>query len=200
MNSETDILKRTYALIAELWCSPQDTRPTDLRNDLGAVVQELRALDEESSKALGRFAEEYAISEEEYVDLFELEPKCSLYLGSHVFDEPKTCAQAAVSDRNAYMIELSGVYRHFGFAPNGKDLPDYLPMMVDFLSLTAQSGGDPVREKLLREYILPYFPPLRKRLEETKPSYVHLLEALERIVNHELRTRAADHRPSEGNV
>ena len=65
---------------------------------------------------------------------------------------PKTCANAAVSDRNGYMIELVGIYNHFGQKPNEKELPDYLPLMVDFLSMTTESRDDPIRDKLIKEY------------------------------------------------
>ena len=128
---------------------------------------------------------ETPISEEEYVDLFELAPRCSLYLGSHVFEEPETCDKAAVSNRNMYMIELQGIYRHTGLMLNGKELPDYLPLMVEFLSLTAGSE-DPIREKLIKEYILPYLPPIRSKLEELKTPYIYLLGALERVLKLDL--------------
>jgi hypothetical protein len=31
-----------------------------------------------------------------------------------------TCANAAVSDRNGYMIDLTGIYKHFGQMPKAK--------------------------------------------------------------------------------
>ncbi len=153
------------------------------------AVKNLEEIDKESAMSISRFLGEDAIFEEDYVDLFELDPKCSLYLGSHTYDEPTTCANAAVSDRNGYMIELVGIYNNFGRKPNGKDLPDYLPLMVDFLSLTAESNDDPVRDKLIQEYILPFLPPLRARLEELKTPYLYLLDALEKVMNTEQETR-----------
>jgi nitrate reductase assembly molybdenum cofactor insertion protein NarJ len=85
------------------------------------------------------------------------------------------------------MIDLHGVYRHFGRAPNGKELPDYLPLMAEFLSLTAGSRGDAVRTEFLREYFLPFLPPMRKRLEQLDTRYRHLLDALAGLVRHELK-------------
>ena len=184
-------LKDTYALIAELWCSPPetDTEREEIKHDAEKVVERLKSTDEEIVTLLSRFLRENAISEEDYIDLFELEPQCPLYLGSHTYDEPKTCANAAVSDRNGYMIELVGIYKHFGQKLDGRELPDYLPLMVDFLSLTAESKDDPVREKLIREYFLPFLPPMRSRLEELKTPYLYLLDALEKVVNVELKTQ-----------
>ena len=182
------ILQDVYALIAELWCNPLDSdiNKGGIDNDTKEVVTRLADIDEESAELLTTFLGEQAILEEDYIDLFELDPKCPLYLGSHSYDEPKTCANSAVSDRNEYMIELAGVYGHFGQKNNGMELPDYLPLMVDFLSLTAGSESDSVRDKFINEYLLPFLPPLRSRLEELKTHYLHLLDALDRVINIEL--------------
>ncbi|MFQ5547607.1 MAG: nitrate reductase molybdenum cofactor assembly chaperone [Woeseia sp.] len=184
------ILKDVYALIAELWCSPYEADATwdDIRKHAEEVVKRLESISKESAKLLSTFLRQNAIAEEDYIDLFELDPQCALYLGSHSYDEPKTCAGSAVSDRNEYMIELTGIYKHFGQLPNGKELPDYLPLMVDFLSLTAESKDDPVREKLIKDYFLPYLPPMRSRLEELRTPYLYLLDALEKIVSMESKT------------
>ncbi len=188
---QEQILKDVYALIAELWCTPPeaDAKREEIKKDAEDVVKRLVSIDKESAMLLSRFLTENAISEEDYIDLFELEPQCPLYLGSHTYDEPKTCANAAVSDRNGYMIELTGIYKHFGQMPNGKELPDYLPLMVDFLSLTAESKDDPVREKLIKEYFLPFLSPMRSRLEELRTPYLYLLDALEKVINIELKTQ-----------
>jgi nitrate reductase delta subunit len=169
-----------YAVLADLWLSPRDVDPAELRRRAAAVMPDLERGDPEAAASLARFLEAQ-VSEEEYVGLFELDPRCPLYLGSHSFDEPKTCAQAAVSDRNGYMIELLGIYRHLGLIATGDELPDYLPLMVEFLGLTAGSD-DPVRERLIREYLLPFLPPIRSRLEELQSPYGHLLDALERVL------------------
>jgi len=185
---ERRILKDVYALIAELWCNPPepDSSGEEIRKNADDVVKRLEGIDEESAKLLSKFLGKEAIAEEDYVDLFELDPQCALYLGSHSFDEPKTCANAAVSDRNGYMIELVGIYNHFGRKPNGDELPDYLPLMVDFLSLTTESKDDPVRGKFINEYILPHLPPMRSKLGKLETPYLYLLEALEKILNIEL--------------
>ena len=190
MNQE-QFLADFYALIAELWCGPPeaDAKREEINKDAEEVVKRLEGIDKETAMSLSRFLMENAIPEEDYIDLFELEPQCPLYLGSHTYDEPKTCANAAISDRNGYMIELTGIYRHFGQKPNGKELPDYLPLMVDFLSLTTESKDDPVRDKLINEYILPFLPPMRTRLGKLKTPYLHLLDALEKVINIDLETQ-----------
>jgi nitrate reductase delta subunit len=183
----TQILKYVYALIAELWCSPPEEEEKREGNKKNAeeVVKKLESIDKEGAMMLSSFLAENDISEEDYVDLFELNPLCPLYLGAHTYDEPKTCAGAGVSDRNEYMIDLVGIYKHFGRKPDLTELPDYFPLMINFLSLTTESKDDPVRDKLIEEYILPFLPPMRSRLERLKTPYLHLLDALERVISIE---------------
>jgi nitrate reductase delta subunit len=190
-NGGTQILKDAYSLMAELWCSPPETdaQREQIKRDAEDVVVRLESVDRESAMTLSRFLGENTISEEDYIDLFELDPRCALYLGAHTYEEPKTCATAAVSDRNEYMIELVGIYNHFGQKPNGTELPDYLPLMVHFLALTADSKGDPVRNKLCNEYLLPLLPPMRSRLGELETPYLHLLDALEKVIKIDLNTK-----------
>ena len=198
--SKTDgnqILKEAYALMAELWCTPPeaDAEREEIKKEAEGVVERVGSIDQESAALLSRFLHENALSEEEYVDLFELAPQCALYLGSHTYDEPNSCANAGVSDRNGFMIELKGIYRHFGQTPSQTELPDYLPLMVDFLALTAESKDDTVRGKFITEYLLPFLPPMRSRLKELKTPYLHLLEALEKVINIDLKTQALPEPP-----
>lgn len=182
-----------YAVLAELWCSPQDVDQADLRDRAEALVPVLERVAPAAAASLARFLEQ-PVSEEEYLQLFELDPRCSLYLGSHSFEEPTTCAQAGVSDRNGYMIELVGIYRHLGLTPTPEELPDYLPLMIEFLALTAGSD-DPVREKLIREYILPHLAPVRAKLAELPCPHGHLLDALERVLRIDVGAETMeDHR------
>ena len=186
MSEVVQVLRDVYASMAELWCSPQDDDIEEVKGRAEEAITGLEGIDKEGAALLSQFLEN-PIPEEEYVELFELDPQCPLYLGSHAFEEPETCAQAAVSDRNGYMIELLGIYGHLKLKPNGKELPDYLPLVVEFLSLVAGSE-DPIREKLIKDYILPFLPPIRSRLEELKTNYLYLLDALERVLRLDLVT------------
>ena len=183
-------LKDVYSLIAELWNSPPENnkKREKIKKDAEKVIKKLKNINSESAVLLSKFLKENKISEEGYIDLFELDPQCPLYLGSHTYDEPKTCANAAVSDRNKYMIELNAIYKHFGKSPNGKELSDFLPLVVDFLSLTVESNTDPVRGKLIREYLLPFLPPMRSKLKELKTPYVYLIDVLSNVMNIDLKT------------
>ena len=93
-------LSNVYSLIAELWCSPpeDDVQRQEIKSDAEEMARRLVSIDKESAQLLSRFLQENTISDTDYIDLFELEPQCSLYLGSHSYEEPQTCANAAVSD------------------------------------------------------------------------------------------------------
>jgi len=184
------ILKDVYSLMAELWCSPSEmkAKKDEIKKDTKGVIKKLENIDKESAILLRKFLEENTISDESYIDLFELDPQCALYLGSHKYDEPKMCANAAVSDRNKYMIELKAIYKHFRKIPDEKELPDYLPLMIDFLSLTIESKDDSVRGKFIKEYLLPFLPLIHSKLKELKTPYVYLIDALDKIINIDLKT------------
>lgn len=187
MSDHVQALQDIYAALADAWCSPQDIDGQAVATAVSEASARWGGLDREGAALLARFLAN-PISEEEYVELFELDPRCALYLGSHTFDEPQTCAHAGLSDRNGYMTELLGIYRHLGMAPNGRELPDYLPLVVEFLALTAGSE-DAIRDKLILEYVLPYLPPVRARLEALKSPYVDLLDVLERVMRLDLEAR-----------
>lgn len=184
------ILKDVYSLMAELWCSPSEmnAKKDEIKKDTKGVIKKLEKIDKESAVLLRKFLEENTISDESYIDLFELDPQCALYLGSHKYDEPKMCANAAVSDRNKYMIELKAIYKHFRKIPDERELPDYLPLMIDFLSLTIELKDDSVRGKFIKEYLLPFLPLIHSKLKELKTPYVYLIDALDKIVNIDLKT------------
>ena len=185
MSDKTQVLRDVYVALAELWSSPQDIDQEKADGLISEALARWESIDEAGPTCLSRFLQA-PVPETDYVDLFELDPRCALYLGSHTFDEPTTCAGAATSDRNGYMLELGGIYKHFGMTLNGKELADYLPLMMEFLALSAESE-DPIRDKLIREYILPYLPPMRSKLEELKTPYLYLLDALERTLKFDLK-------------
>ena len=189
-NEKNKTIKDVYKLMSELWCSPSETNTTNIKKEAEEIIIKLEHINKEAAILLRKFLDENTISDEHYIDLFELDPKCSLYLGSHSYDEPKTCAGAGVSDRNKYMIELRAIYKHFKKIADEKELPDYLPLMIDFLSLTIDSKNDPVRGKFIKEYFLPFLSPVHSKLKELKTPYVHLIDALGKIINIDLETHS----------
>jgi nitrate reductase delta subunit len=66
-------------------------------------------------------------AEERYVDLFDRGRALSLHLFEHVHGDSR--------DRGAAMVELTQLYAAAGFELSARELPDYLPVVLEYLSL-----------------------------------------------------------------
>ncbi len=179
-------LAASYRLVAELLLYPEERDP--------AAVEAGRAALADAPAAMREPIERFIRSErsedvDEYLAVLELSPPCPLYLGAHIFEEPASCRGAACSGRNAYMLELAGVYRHFGFEIGGGELPDFLPAMTEFLALSLEHGERDrigLRRRLLERYVHPGLAPMREALERYDTPYALLLAALQATVGRDL--------------
>lgn len=68
----------------------------------------------------------YAL-QERYVDLFDRSRALSLHLFEHVHSESR--------DRGQAMVDLAALYQRHGFSVASRELPDFLPLFLEFLSL-----------------------------------------------------------------
>ncbi len=101
----------------------------------------------------------------EYDSLFERGRSLSLLLFEHVHGESR--------DRGQAMVDLMDQYKQAGLAIDAKELPDYLPLYLEFLST---QGPDNARDGLREvEHILAV---LAARLKERECNYAALFEAL----------------------
>ena len=128
-------------------------------------------------------------SNDEYINTLEITPPCPLYLGTYLFDEPNSCRGAGMSGRNNYMMELSGIYNHFGFQLNVKELADYLPVILNFLSVSlAQEEKDSIgiRRRFMEHHLLIGLPAMLESLEKYESPYGSLIEALVVILGEDL--------------
>jgi nitrate reductase delta subunit len=65
-------------------------------------------------------------AEERYVDLFDRGRALSLHLFEHLHGESR--------DRGEAMIDLRRIYERAGFELSARELPDYLPVLLEYLS------------------------------------------------------------------
>jgi nitrate reductase delta subunit len=65
-------------------------------------------------------------AEERYVDLFDRGRALSLHLFEHLHGDSR--------DRGAAMVELKQLYERAGFELSSRELPDYLPVVLEYLS------------------------------------------------------------------
>jgi nitrate reductase molybdenum cofactor assembly chaperone NarJ/NarW len=183
-------LAAAYRLVAELLLNPafRDSQrvtrnlerlvPGPLREPIEAFLASPRATDVD-----------------EYTQTLELSPPCPLYLGAYMYDEPSSCRGAGASGRNAYMIEVAAIYEHFGFSVGDRELPDFLPVVVEFLAVSLEHperDGIGLRRRLVDKFIRPGLPGLRKGLQKYESVYDLLVQALETAVDEDLERMADD--------
>lgn len=184
---DSPALSVSYRLIAELLLHPDDrdeARVVSLRAHLQSAPAGVAEV------VLGFLADPAAYSRDEYVRTIELSPPCPLYLGAYLFDEPTTCRGAGTSGRNAYMLELAGIYRHFGFGLLGRELPDYLPIVVDFLWISLEHrerDGIGLRRRFVEHYVRPGLGPLYEKLSKYESPYALLVSGLQYAVEEDLK-------------
>jgi nitrate reductase delta subunit len=65
-------------------------------------------------------------AEERYVDLFDRGRALSLHLFEHLHGDSR--------DRGMAMVELKQLYARAGFELSGRELPDFLPVVLEYLS------------------------------------------------------------------
>ncbi len=173
------LLSSCYRLIAELFLYPEERDSVRIENELRRVRQCPASIHDPIDRFLSVPA---SSSADEYIKTLELSSPCSLYLGSYLFDEPKSCRGIGLSGRNAYMIELANIYKHFGYELKGGELPDFLPVVVDFLWISLeQKERDRIglRRHFLERYVLRGVEPLSAALKKYKSPYAWLIESLE---------------------
>ncbi len=73
-----------------------------------------------------------------YVQTFDLHRRCTLYLTYYRYGDTRK--------RGMAMLEFKAAYRAAGLVPAESELPDYLPMVLDF------AAAHPRGEKLLRAH------------------------------------------------
>jgi nitrate reductase delta subunit len=142
-----------------------------LRDDL------LRFIDQRASQDLMQW-------QSEYDGLFERGRSLALWLFEHVHGESR--------DRGQAMVDLVDQYRQAGLEISQHELPDYLPLFLEFLS--TQGRDNAVSWLLDMEHILAL---LQCRLEKRGSDYAVLFQLLLSIANSkvdldEIRERIAD--------
>jgi len=172
-----DQLTAVYRVIAELFLHPATRDGDRIQANMERIgtAKEVRA-------SLDTFlAAPAAVNEDEYVSTLELSPLVPPYLGSHIFAEPNSCRGSGMSGRNGYMLELKNIYRHFGVEFTGGEMPDFVPVIVEFLGISLERmDKDPIglRRYFVETLLQKGFTQLLSELQEKESPYAHLIAAL----------------------
>jgi nitrate reductase delta subunit len=184
---------RPYQLLSILLRYP-DERLAAGRDELAAAVQELPRSPEK--EPLQRFAayltahSQVALAQA-YVETFDLRRRTSLYLTYYAHGDTRK--------RGMALLRLKRLYAAAGLELTGGELPDYLPLVLEFAALAPDGAG----EQLLREH-RPALELVRRGLRESESPYADLLDAvcagmprLTPLERERIRTLAADGPPDE---
>jgi nitrate reductase delta subunit len=98
-----------------------------------------------------------------YVNTFDLRKRCALYLTYYRYGDTR--------NRGMALIEFKTAYRTAGFTPDEYELPDYLPMVLDFAALCERG------QRLLHGHRAD-LELLRRALEDAGSPYAELLAAV----------------------
>ncbi|MDA0785567.1 MAG: nitrate reductase molybdenum cofactor assembly chaperone [Proteobacteria bacterium] len=162
----------TYKILSALLTYPGE----ELQAAAGAFAQILEdeaMLPAADRQALDRLIKQIADEDlyelqERYVQLFDRTRSVSLHLFEHVHGESR--------DRGQAMVDLTDLYEQNGLEITANELPDHLPMFLEFLSiLPANEARDHLAQPV---HIIAA---LRERLIKRKSPYAAVFRALETL-------------------
>jgi nitrate reductase molybdenum cofactor assembly chaperone NarJ/NarW len=138
--------------------------------ELVAAVAEAGLVERRHLAALRAFADhlrslDLIDAQEQYVGLFDRSRRVSLHLFEHVHGESR--------DRGMAMVNLRELYTAAGLIADPNELPDFLPMYLEYLSLLAE---DQARRSL--GDVGPILQSIHARLVERESDYQAVFAAL----------------------
>jgi nitrate reductase molybdenum cofactor assembly chaperone NarJ/NarW len=122
---------KTFKVLAVLLAYPEPALLADVE-ELASALASADLLPASNRRGLDEFLAYLAgldplEAQERYVALFDRNRSLSLHLYEHVHGESR--------DRGQAMVQLSEIYRLHGVEIDTHELPDYLPLFLEFLSL-----------------------------------------------------------------
>jgi nitrate reductase delta subunit len=165
-------MRRTLKVLSALLTYPT----TELQ---GAIAEIRAALDHEAylpqndRDRLDRILEEITTGDlydlqERYVLLFDRTRSLSLHLFEHVHGESR--------DRGQAMVDLKALYERHGLFMNPTELPDHLPLFLEFLSQIPEAEARGLLDET--SHVLEA---IRLRLEKRKSSYASVFSSAQAL-------------------
>lgn len=142
----------------------------DFLPEVNASLQDENLLNTDSITGIDAFVEFFAqrpltFWQEHYVQLFDYSRSVSLYLFEHVHGDSK--------DRGQAMVDLIDLYTENELQINRPELPDYLPVFLEFLAIQTQSKAMDYLSEIID--IVGF---IHKKLEDKDNPYKYLLSAI----------------------
>ena len=141
--------------------------------DIAALVKEEGRVSRHARAAIDRLTAQLTLgdllsAQEAYVGLFDRSRSLSLHLFEHIHGESR--------DRGQAMVNLSAHYETHGYSIDSNELPDYLPLFLEFLSLI-----EPGEAADLLSDVVHIVSAIRIRLERRGSDYAGIFQALEEL-------------------
>ena len=167
-------MARTYRALAALIAYPTEALQA-ATGEIAAVLAEEGLVPAPRRAAIDGLLAELADHDiydlqERYFALFDRSRTLSLHLFEHVHGESR--------DRGQAMADLIELYRGHGFEPTASELPDFLPLFLEFLSLLPGHEA----QALLAEPA-GILQTLADRLVTRKSAYAAVFQALATLAN-----------------
>lgn len=153
-------MNTTFRLLSALLCYPEQ----ELIDALPSLI-EMETAPELQGFMCELMAMDLLDAQERYVALFDRNRSLSLHLYEHVHGESR--------DRGQAMVRLATLYELYGLAIEAHELPDYLPLYLEFLSLQPEG----VARSLLAE-AAHVIAALAEKLEARGSSYAAVMRAV----------------------
>lgn len=122
---------QTFKALGILLCYPTEDWQQGVI-ELAELIEHEAILKPQDRQAIIAFAKNAATSDlfelqEAYVDAFDRVRSLSLHLFEHVHGDSR--------DRGQAMVDLAALYAEYGYELSASELPDYLPVFLEFLSV-----------------------------------------------------------------
>ena len=174
-------MSRTFKALSALLCYPS----VDLKEATGVIGDTLRQeqiLSQDAINAIQPLIDDLANMDiydlqERFVMLFDRSRTLSLNLFEHVHGESR--------DRGGAMVSLVETYRDSGFDPVTSELPDHLPVLLEFLATQT-----PVEARDTLADAAHIFQALAERLERRESSFGAVFVALLQLSGAEVDAEA----------
>lgn len=159
----------TFKALGALFAYPTEELIAALPEIREAIVAEHALKLEVEEQVLGLIDRIAAIdlmeSQEAYVDLFDRKRSLSLHLYEHVWGD--------AGERGQAMVRLQTLYKLHGFSHTASELPDYVPLFCEFLSLIPEKAA-----RAILSDAAPVIEVLRERLTKRRSPYAGAAAAL----------------------
>lgn len=163
---------KSFKALGIMLCYPEKDWCSHLGNFIEVIRKENIVMNEDVA-LLEHFANIFLSSDimdlqEQYVESFDRSKSLSLHLFEHVHGDSRERGQA--------MVDLTNTYKEHGFEVLPGELPDFLPLFLEFLSLVPRQKALDMLSEASHIYAA-----IAARLQQRESAYSAVFEILARL-------------------